>query len=932
MSSNSNKNQSKPVCLPIIPLASSRVLLPNFVAKLQLSTSHSMQLIRDLFDSSSSSLEMVEFGLVPIVSQDMRSDASFKTSDGTFFQLPIERNSNSANYLNGIGCLVKVVISSAIEESIEFSQQSGSLEDWNVKRYVLTVESLERFKLKNIRQNSPYILADVEMLPDLDMDAESFSEERRLMTGQLALLTSQILKSFSSRILLPSNSQYIIRNSPFLPGKICDLLANLLMASSARILISYEEGLELLNCVDQWERVMKVQNLVEKLYSKRSGSSGFIKPGLKKPLIGGKDSGLLSSSGLEEDDDMAQIRERIDKANLPDTVLKIAQSQFKRLEKMNPINPEHSVIRTYLDWICDLPWDVHTNDVLDIEKASEQLERDHYGLKQVKKRILEYLAVRKLTNSLKGPILCFVGAPGVGKTSMGKSIADALGRKFHRLALGGVRDVAEMKGHRRTYIGALPGLFIQAYKAVGVNNPVILLDEIDKLGRDPIRGDPTAALLEILDPEQNFNFVDHYMGVPFDLSKTVFIATANSVHTIPPALLDRMELINLSGYSYQEKVIISRNHLLPKQIKAHGLVKKPPVDMVVESDSSKSKLHSKLTFDPIMKMEDDALMFLAQSYTREPGVRNLERQIAAVCRYVAADIVKRNSDKATYVITEAEVEKILGPPRFHKEIAQRTGVPGVVCGLSYMSSGSGALLFIETSCYPGKNRLILTGSLGDVIKESATMAFSWIRANQARIKISSKYLKDPQSKDISPSMDEDFGVSLDFNDKEKHQVSGLMKDLDFHIHFPSGAIPKDGPSAGITITTALVSLLTECPVKQGLAMTGEMTLSGKVLPVGGIPEKLVAAHRGGVKQVIIPERNRTELVASDHIDVQDVKRELSISSVNSIDDVLRLAFEVAVISKKSELLLWKSPPLPASDSPKTSSTTHSSVDLLEAKL
>ena len=503
---------------------------------------------------------------------------------------------------------------------------------------------------------------------------------------------------------------------------------------------------------------------------------------------------------LGEDDENVEInelRKQIDQAKLPEEALKVANKELKRLTQMNQASAEYTVSRTYLDWILDLPWSVGTNDNLEIAKAKEVLERDHYGLDKVKKRILEYLAVRKLKNDMRGPILGFVGPPGVGKTSLGRSIANALGRKFVRMSLGGVHDEAEIRGHRRTYIGALPGRIIQGLKKAGSNNPVFMLDEVDKLGSD-FRGDPSSALLEVLDPEQNFSFSDHYLEIPFDLSKVMFIATANMIEPVPPALRDRMEIIEIPSYIEDEKLHIAQNFLVPKQVEEHGL---------------KSEQ---------LTLEDEALRAIISCYTREAGVRNLERQIATVTRGVARDVAEGSVRKT--VIKRDSLTRYLGPQKFFSDAAERINRPGIVVGLAWTPVG-GDILFIEATKMKGKGNLVLTGQLGDVMKESAQAALSFIGSHAKAL-----------------------GIPEDFRSK-----------TDIHVHVPSGAIPKDGPSAGVAMLTALTSLLTDRLVRNDLAMTGEITLRGAVLPIGGVKEKVLAAHRAGIKTVILPERNRIDL-------------------------------------------------------------------------
>ncbi|MGZ6078444.1 MAG: endopeptidase La, partial [Myxococcaceae bacterium] len=527
----------------------------------------------------------------------------------------------------------------------------------------------------------------------------------------------------------------------------------------------------------------------------------------------------------EEEEELDELQERLKKAGLPPEVEKVATKELNRLKTIPAASSEYTVARTYLDWIADLPWAKTSEDNLDIENARSTLDADHYGIQKVKKRILEYLAVRKLKNDMKGPILCLVGPPGVGKTSLGQSIARSVGRKFVRLSLGGVRDEAEIRGHRRTYVGALPGRFIQSMKKAGTKNPVMMLDEIDKLGAD-FRGDPSAALLEVLDPEQNNSFSDHYLDVAFDLSKVLFIATANQLDPVPGPLRDRMEIIELSGYTFEEKQQIARIHLVPKQLREHGL----------------STDH--------ISIEDGALLTLITSYTREAGVRGLERRIADICRAVAVEVAAGKADKQ--IITPDRVKEILGPEAFYSEVAERTEVPGVATGLAWTAVG-GDLLFIEATKMAGKGGMTLTGQLGDVMKESAQAALSYLRSKA-----------------------DGLGISPNFLEK-----------TDIHLHFPAGSIPKDGPSAGVTILTALTSLMTGIRVRGDTAMTGEATLRGLVLPVGGIKEKVLAAHRAGIKRVILPERVRKDLN-----DVPDqAKKDIEFIFVTQMDEVLRNALE-----------------------------------------
>lgn len=521
--------------------------------------------------------------------------------------------------------------------------------------------------------------------------------------------------------------------------------------------------------------------------------------------------------------EVAELTEKIENAGMPEHVLKAAHKELDRYEKVPSSSAESAVIRNYLEWLISLPWSNATEDDLDIHRAERILHEDHYGLEKVKERVLEYLAVQKLTNSLKGPILCLAGPPGVGKTSLARSIASSLNRHFVRVSLGGVRDESEIRGHRRTYVGAMPGRIIQGMKKAGTINPVFLLDEIDKMSSD-FRGDPSAAMLEVLDPEQNHNFSDHYIEEPYDLSKVMFIATANNLATIPGPLRDRMEIITIAGYTEQEKLFIAKEHLLPKQVKEHGLSK------------------------GVLQVRDDAIMKIVRYYTREAGVRSLERQMATVCRKTAKIIV--SGEKKKVVITEKSVEEFLGKPIFRYGQAETEDQVGVATGLAYTTVG-GDTLQIEVSLAPGKGKLVLTGKLGDVMKESAQAAFSYIRS---------------KAKDLD--IDEDF--------HEKY---------DIHIHVPEGAVPKDGPSAGITIATALVSALTGRPIRREVGMTGEITLRGRVLPIGGLKEKTLSAHRAGLTKIICPKDNEKDIEEIP----ESVRDELTFVLVSHVDEVLKHA-------------------------------------------
>jgi ATP-dependent Lon protease len=530
----------------------------------------------------------------------------------------------------------------------------------------------------------------------------------------------------------------------------------------------------------------------------------------------------------QETSEIQELKEKLEKKKLPEAAHKVAGKEIEKLSKMNPSSSEYTVVTNYLDWLLTLPWSESTVDKLDIKKAEKILNQHHYDLQKVKKRILEYLAVRKLNPDHKGPILCLVGPPGTGKTSLGRSIAEAIGRKFVRISLGGVRDEAEIRGHRRTYVGALPGRIIHGLRKAGSNNPIFMLDEVDKLGND-FRGDPSSALLEVLDPEQNFSFSDHYLEVEFDLSKVMFITTANQLDTIPRPLLDRMEVLELPGYTEEEKVEIARKFLVPRQIKEHGL--------------DPERIH----------VTRSAIQRIIREYTREAGVRNLEREIGGICRSLARSIAEGKAGKVS--VRASKLPEHIGLPKFSSDILERTGVPGVATGMAWTPAG-GDLLFVEATMMPGQKSLVLTGQLGDVMKESAQAALSYVRSKAKNL-----------------------GISEDF-----------FRDRDLHIHVPAGAIPKDGPSAGVTILTALASLLTCRPIKSDVAMTGEVTLRGAVLPVGGIKEKVLAASRSGIKHIILPERNKNDLEEIP----EKIKDHLEFHLVKKMDEVLEIALDAPV--------------------------------------
>ena len=685
----------------------------------------------------------------------------------------------------------------------------------------VAVQGVSRFRLQRFLANDPYYLAEVHPLPE----EEASTVELEALAHSLKDLARELISYIPE---LPLGTAEVLDQIDTPQRLVYLILANLSVPvqDKMRVLEAKTVSESLHEAARIVGHQIEVLKMTRKIQSQIKGEmTKDQREYLLRQQLKAIEKELGEVSG-DERDDVDDLQERITKARLPEHVQKVADKELKRLRNVQASSPEHTVIRTYLEWLSDLPWDKETIDNLDIENARVILNERHYDLEKVKKRILEYLAVSKLRGSMKGPILCFLGPPGVGKTSLARSIADALGRKYYRVALGGVHDEAEIRGHRRTYIGSMPGKLIQGIKNSGTRNPVFVLDEIDKLGRD-WRGDPTSAMLEVLDPEQNDTFQDHYLNVPYDLSKVLFITTANSRETIPAPLLDRMEVLELSGYTQEEKLQIARQHLLPKQMKEHGL---QPEHFAIS---------------------DAMLTHLIANHTREAGVRNLDRALATICRGVA---VKTVEDSWTFgaAITKKHMAEFLGPDRFEREVAERTEVPGVATGLAWTATG-GDILFIECSRMSGDGKLKLTGQLGEVMKESAQIAVSYIRARAVEL-----------------------GIDKDFH-----------KNSDLHIHLPAGATPKDGPSAGVTLFTAMVSLLTGIRIRGDVAMTGELTLRGLVLPVGGIKDKVLAAQRAGIKTVILPERNRKDMQ-----DVPDsAKKALRFKFVKRVEDLLPLALE-----------------------------------------
>jgi ATP-dependent Lon protease len=688
-------------------------------------------------------------------------------------------------------------------------------------RLKVLVQAMSKARIKEYLRIEPSYQVSVEVIEEVEVKEISVETE-----ALMRAVREQTEKIMSLRGILSADLMMIINNIEE-PGRLADLVgSNLrLKISESQLILEErdpEKRLKLVNELLTKELEVstvqaKIQNDAKEEMSK-SQREYFLREQLHALQ---KELGDVDERTQEID----ELDRKIRRTKMPKTVRKEAQKQLSRMEMMHPDSSEATIIRTYIDWILDVPWMKSTVDLLDLVKAKDVLEEDHHGLDKVKERILEYLAVRKLNPSTKGPILCFVGPPGVGKTSLGQSIARAMGRKFHRMSLGGMRDEAEIRGHRRTYIGAMPGRIVQGLKTVASNNPVFMMDEIDKIGSD-YRGDPSSALLEVLDPEQNGEFTDHYMNLPIDLSKVMFITTANMSDTIPSPLLDRMEVIRLSGYTLEEKVVIARKYLFPRQLKESGV--KPGQ----------------------LKMEDETLQYIVTHYTYEAGLRNLEREIGKVCRKTARKIAE--GGKGPYVVNERNLNRYLGPPKTIPESEiERLEQPGLVTGLAWTEVG-GEILQIEVNLMPGKGKLSLTGQLGEVMKESAQAALTYCRSR-----------------------------SLDLGLAEDH-----FEKIDIHIHVPAGATPKDGPSAGITMATALYSAITGKTVVGKLAMTGEITLRGRVLPIGGLKEKALAALRAGINKVIIPEQNKKDLEEIP----KDIREKMEFFAVKDMDEVVRIAF------------------------------------------
>ncbi len=703
--------------------------------------------------------------------------------------------------------------------------QSLKQSDGNIK---VLVEGVERGKVLSVSEDEGYFKATVKTF--------QFKVEQGT---QLDSLTSRVTNLFEQYAKISQNVNYdtivaAIRGDD--PGKLADTVgANLQLAIEEK-----QELLEIFDPIDRLTRVAEMLDIeIEKLSVDRT-IQGRVKRQMEKAqkeyYLNEKIKAIQKELGRGEKSEFDELKKKIDAAGMTKDAHEKAMAELKRLEQMPPMSAESTVSRNYLDWLLAVPWKKKSKEIRDLAFAQQVLESDHYGLEKIKERILEFLAVRRLVKDPKGSILCFVGAPGVGKTSLGMSIAKATGRKFVRLSLGGVRDEAEVRGHRRTYIGALPGQILQMMKKAGVRNPVFMLDEIDKMSTD-FRGDPSAALLEVLDPEQNYMFQDHYLDVEYDLSQVFFIATANVMHTIPPALQDRMEVIRLSGYTELEKMEIAKRFLVPKQMKGTGLT------------------------DKQIQFEDSGIQELVQFYTREAGVRNLEREVGNVCRKIARSVVNAQADKAAkkketpfvkVTVTPEKVNQLLGPQKFRETQSDKKNEVGATVGLAWTEVG-GSILTTEAAIMEGRGKLTLTGKLGDVMQESAQAAMSYVRSRAGAL-----------------------GLPRDF-----------YRHLDIHLHVPEGAIPKDGPSAGITIATSIMSALTSIPVRADVAMTGEITVRGRVLPIGGLKEKLLAAHRQGIREAILPQDNERDLPDIP----ENIRNDMKLHFVTSMDQVLRLALE-----------------------------------------
>ena len=692
---------------------------------------------------------------------------------------------------------------------------------------IAQVRGVSRVRMNSIEDHGSYLIAKIIEMPDV---VDNSPETKALC--------NHLTNEFRRAMNLGKSVDFLVfmnimsDNSPY---ELADLIASVLDVKPS-------ERQELLEIIDVRTRLEKITDFLSKELKileleKRiaSKTQERFEKGAREAILRERLKTIEKELGEEEDSATKEYLGKIKEAKMPEEIAEKARKEVKKLSQMAQFNPEAGYIRNYLDWLVSLPWGIKSKNNVDIKKAEKILDEDHYGLNKVKERIVEYLAVHKLSGKMKGPILCFAGPPGVGKTSIGKSIARSLGRKFVRVSLGGIRDEAEIRGHRRTYVGALPGRIIQGIKDSGTRNPVFMLDEIDKVGVD-FRGDPSSALLEALDPEQNYQFSDHYLEVPFDLSDVMFVTTANVLDTIPPALRDRLEVIHFAGYTLDEKFKIARDFLLKKQIENHGLT----------TDKT--------------EIMDEAVKFVIEHYTREAGVRSLERQIATILRKIAKQIAEGKKTKIK--VTEKDVTKFLGPIKISSTLLEKKDEIGISTGLAWTEAG-GDILFIEVALMSGKGQLILTGQLGDVMKESCQAAMSYIRARAGQLGLPEKFYQK----------------------------------IDVHIHVPEGAVPKDGPSAGIPITTALISALTKIPVNRRVGMTGEITLRGRVMEIGGLKEKVIAAHRAGVKTIVLPKENKKDLEDIP----KEVLKDLRFKFVSHMDEVLGIALKEPLKVKKVEV-------------------------------
>uniref|UniRef100_A0A8D0L2U6 Lon protease homolog 2, peroxisomal n=1 Tax=Sphenodon punctatus TaxID=8508 RepID=A0A8D0L2U6_SPHPU len=739
--------------------------------------------------------------------------------------------------------------------------------NWPKPHYTLLITGLCRFQILQLVKEKPYPVAEVEQLDRLEQFTNKSEEDLGELSEQFYKYA--LVEMLDMSVPAVAKLRRLLDNLP--REALPDILTSIIRTTN-------QEKLQILDAVSLEERFkMTIPLLVRQIEGlKLLQKTRKPKQDDEKRVVAIRPIRRIShipgtAEDEEEDedhDDIIMLEKKIRTSSMPEQALKVCVKEMKRLKKMPPSMPEYALTRNYLELMVELPWNKSTKDCLDIRAARILLDNDHYAMEKLKKRVLEYLAVRQLKNNLKGPILCFVGPPGVGKTSVGRSVAKTLGREFHRIALGGVCDQSDIRGHRRTYVGSMPGRIINGLKTVGVNNPVFLLDEVDKLGKS-LQGDPAAALLEVLDPEQNHSFTDHYLNVAFDLSQVLFIATANTTATIPPALLDRMEVIQVPGYTQEEKIEIAHRHLIPKQLEQHGLTPQQ------------------------IQIPQETTLAIITRYTREAGVRSLDRKFGAICRAVAVKVAEgqhketKQGDRSEgeehreHVAEDAKTESIsdtadlalppempilidfralkdiLGPPMYEMEVSERLNQPGVAIGLAWTPLG-GEIMFVEASRMDGEGQLTLTGQLGDVMKESAHLAISWLRSNAKKYQLTN----------ASGSFD-------------------LLDNTDIHLHFPAGAVTKDGPSAGVTIVTCLASLFSGRLVRSDVAMTGEITLRGLVLPVGGIKDKVLAAHRAGLKRIIIPQRNEKDL---EEIAV-NVRQDLNFVMASCLDDVLNAAFD-----------------------------------------